>query len=217
MQSTKFQQLTAASDFCRLLAMFLNLPTLKVATGIVNGTLVQDFDHILQELDCHVFDEAELKKAFTSSESPDVVLHSLRQEYTRLFTHPEKPAIAIYEALFRYEKEGGEERPSLHVNPAALDAQSNYRRAGFNTAYAGNESADHMAREIEFLSYLYFQQARQLVQANDNTNYQELRQNFWRLHLQRWGKAFFQQCEQKAGHPAYICLGRLGQWFCQNE
>jgi TorA maturation chaperone TorD len=108
-----------------------------------------------------------LKDIKLNGVSRDDLFSELRREYTRLFNHPTKPAIYIYETLFLYKpEEGDNEKPPLFISPAAMDAERCYKKAGLKMSREINEPGDHMATELEFMMFLYSQKAK-AIRGND--------------------------------------------------
>ncbi len=216
----EFQRAAATSDMFQLLALSMQLPKKELAVGLLDGSLAADVTALCSELGVETEATRELEAAFGEIRSagggPENLLSALRQEYTRLFCHPKQPAISIYEALFRSALEGqAEARPLLVISPAALDAERCYRKAGLKMSAAVRESGDHMATELEFMMYLYQRKAQAIQEdsgddlARRNAEIAE----FERLHLNRWAKAFFDQCSTISTSPFYRAIGETGSHF----
>jgi TorA maturation chaperone TorD len=215
----QIQRALAASDMYQLLSMFLHLPTEVIAEGLLAGSLEEDVLAIFQELGLSAGELENIKSRFSEihqmNKSKEELLTEMRQEYTRLFTHPQKPEIAIYETLFRYNPETDEVRPSLFISPAAMDAERCYKKAGLTMSKEINEPADHMATEMEFMLFLYLQKAKALQDDDQealNRREGEIKE-FSELHLQRWGKAFFDRCMEASNSKVYKTFGEIGSAF----
>lgn len=222
MQSTTehdIQKSIAASDMHQILAIALQLPTQELAEGVFNGSLAEDVLSICQELG---FSNEMIEKSGTkfaeiknSNITKEELLTELRQEYTRLFTHPKKSEIEIYETLFRYVPEEGEGKPSLFISLAALDAERCYKKAGLVKAKEINEPGDHMATEMEFMMFLYLEKAKALQDDNQEEvarREAEIKE-FNELHLQRWAKSFFEKMMTVSHSVFYRVLGEIGSTF----
>lgn len=212
---TYFVRLTALADLGRLLAMFMQLPTQKLAEALSHGWVQDDLHSIMAELAVNA-DEISLLDDIKGKNSSDL-WHALRQEYTRLFTHPDNPAIYSCEYLFRYSDSSHmcvEHLPLLHINPAAIDASEAYHRANFQPA-ASHESADHISSELEFAAYLLCQTAKGEIEGEALTAWQKAAANFYKIHLSRWGSDFFTACSQNAKGAVYQAVGDWGKIFCQ--
>jgi TorA maturation chaperone TorD len=170
----------------------------------------------------------QLATAFEISDlAEEQLLRLVRAEYTRLFTHPERPVIGIYESLFLYELQGRRgERPVLFVNAAALDAERLYREAGLVRSAEFNESGDHVATQLEFAGFLLRQRAQlsaggssgaegaagaealeRDVQAMQHNS--ALCEEFWARHLSKWLLPFGEHIIDEAEHPVYTVVGEL--------
>lgn len=219
----QIQRCIAASDMYRLLSMFLNLPTEEMAVGIFDGTLAEDVSQIMEELrfqDKRI-ETIRVKLCDLQAEisGKNELLTEMRREYTRLFTHPKQPAIDIYETLFLFIPEAGnKQKPSLFISPAALDAERCYKQAGLQRSKEANEPGDHMATEMEFMSYLYYQKAKALNENNQEEIEQRNKQikEFSDLHLQKWGIDFFDRCVSASESNVYQTFSQVGSIFLSN-
>lgn len=213
------QRAAAASDMYQLLSMFLHLPTREIAAGLLDGSLAEDVLAILSELDFSIETIEQFGTSFAKiqnrQQTAEKLLSEMRQEYTRLFTHPKEPEIAIYETLFRYDPESDEGKPSLFISPAALDAERCYKKAGLVMSKEINEPGDHMATEMEFMMYLYLQKAKALKeeQQEEIERREAEIKEFSELHLQRWAKQFFDRCVESSNSEVYRTFGELGSIF----
>jgi TorA maturation chaperone TorD len=215
-----YQKAAAASDMFQLLALSMHLPQKELVGGLLDGSVAEDVTALFRELGFDPKDTRNIEKTFenisSNGESKEKLLYELRQEYTRLFTHPRNPVIRIYEALFRYKAEKqGDAPPLLFISPAALDAERCYRKAGLKMSKAVKESPDHMGIEMEFMMYLYLQKAK-AIQGNDQEELarrNEEIEEFERLHLKRWAKEFFSQCKTASTSKVYSTIGEIGSLF----
>lgn len=216
----EIQESMAASDMYRLLFMALHFPTAELALGLLNGSFTADVVAIFEELN---FSATEIEKIKTGlialqedQNSNDELLTQMRREYTRLFTHPKNPVIAIYETTFRYDPEDDlQSKPALFISPASLDAERCYKKAGLMMSREINEPADHMATEMEFMMYLYLQKAKGLREDNQEelARREEEIKEFRNAHLQKWAKEFFDRCISESQNEAYRVIGETGRLF----
>ena len=221
MERTQFEyeQLLASSDMYQLMSMFLRLPTAELVEGLREGSLKQDVQDIFGELGVPAEETASILENLSAYEGgahdPQEVLSDLRREYTRMFTHPKQPAVSIYEALFLWNGDDGEPKPSLFISPAALDAERCYKRAGLERSKEVNESGDHFATQMEFMMFL----CRGLaiaMQNEDEGKFSELEdvwEEFAKLHLHRWARPFFQECAELSANRAMIAFWDVGNIF----
>ncbi|KTE90302.1 dehydrogenase [Desulfitobacterium hafniense] len=224
MQNTTQREIEIAlaiSDMYQLLAMSLHLPTREFVKGLLDGSVAEDIQAILEEIGFgHEKAEqlaASLKSLPEQKKPLEEMLAELRQEYTRLFTHPKEPEISVYETLFRYNPEVDEVKPSLFISPAALDAERCYKKAGLILSKEVNEPADHIATEMEFMMFLYLQKAKALQE--DNRQEVERREGeikeFYEVHLQKWAKEFYDRCVESNHSEVYKALGEVGSMFVE--
>jgi TorA maturation chaperone TorD len=217
------QRSVAASDLYRLLFISLHFPTDELALGLLDGSFCNDVLSIFEELNFSGEEIGKIRAQLITLKgdikNKEALLTQMRREYTRLFTHPKKPAIAIYETTFLYNPEDDlQSRPSLFIGPAARDAERCYKKAGLEMARQMNEPADHMATEMEFMMYLYLQKAKSIRDGN----WKELAQReheireFLQSHLQKWAKNFFDVCIASAQMVFYKTIGDIGS-FCMDR
>jgi TorA maturation chaperone TorD len=140
-------------------------------------------------------------------------LSELRREYTRLFTHPTNPMIAVCESLYCYDpKRNGPVKPVAFINATALDADRFYREAGYQPGTTIQLPADHAACELGFLAYLLQIKAKAL-QTDDralSADAQQMIADFSHQHLTNWMDRFFAEVEQVSESGLFQALGGLG-------
>jgi len=219
-QEQELQKALAAADMYQLLSLSMHLPTEEMARGLLEGTLTEDVQKIFGELG---FTNEVIENITTDFEAlqnnaatTKGLLTEMRREYTRLFTNPEKPAVAIYETLFLYqpEEENGV-KPALFISPAALDAERCYKKAGFTRSKEINEPGDHMATELEFIMLLYYQKVKFLEEDNQEeiAKKNEQIKEFSKVHLQKWAIDFFDRCISASESNVYRTFGQIGSTF----
>lgn len=224
MQNTTQQEIQtaiAASDLYQLLAISLQLPTTEVTAGLLDGSWAEDILTISDELGLPAHIREDLRSAFAGiqheNKSQEELLSDLRKEYTRLFTHPQKSRIDIYESLFLYNPQESDAKPSLFISPAALDAERCYKKAGVGRSKEVNEPGDHMATEMEFMMFLYLQKAKALQEGNEaeaKRRDEEIKE-FYDIHLRKWAKEFFSRCSSLSEHAFFKTVGKIGGIFME--
>lgn len=206
------------SDAYQLLAKSLILPDMALAESIADGRFSGDVRAILNDLDVSesatdgiVSQFAELAKAKDARS----LLHSLRIDYTTIFTHPQRPLISPYETSHvndNREAAGRSVNRSLFVSASAADARFHYRRAGLEIdSKMSNEPADHIYYELEFMATLYMRLGKALDE-NNGPEYgivsTELR-DFIQMHVSRWFDKFFDDLKKTGS----IFFGALGHFY----
>ena len=162
-QNSKIIRETALADYYAMLAVLSQFPTEDLYSGLIDGSLRQDFLSIAAELSLEtksltepLSELASLKEDLETGASS---MMKLRREYSRLFNNPDHPVIYLYEGVFIDEELRRAGKPDtgarLFVNPAALDAERCYRQAGLKRSAKINIPADSVSTELEFMAYLY--------------------------------------------------------------
>jgi|GEM_PF-883719 len=227
----------SCADMYAVLALLVQFPTPELAQGLAGGALQADVAAIAGELGIDAQAVRDLVDAFDAACKGDAgasfagevadagsLYEAMRRERTRLFDHPDQPAVRIYEAQFLYElaRERGEEHktgmladmPQMFVNNAALDAERCYRAAGLVRDIQVNVPGDCMFTELEFMAHLHTCKARALNEgdAQAAAQVEAQIQEFARIHVARWFPAFFDALTLQA-HGPYRLTGVLGALF----
>ena len=221
------QAAAACSDAYAIFALLFQLPSADEARGLADGSLVSDLRDIAAELDslagsalaAAIEEPAAALEAACAGKDPEAFMHELRIEYTRLFDHPDWPLIRIYEALFLYAESHDRADPKyalprMFVNKAALDAERCYRGMGLVRDPNVRIPADHMATELEFLSYVHRRRAEALLagDAEAFVHADAALAEFDHLHVEKWFAPFFARVAETAQGP-YVHLAQLSTVF----
>jgi TorA maturation chaperone TorD len=192
-----------------------------MAADVASGGLVQDLHSVLDALagETPASQQAllELNKITESmaallpqerKEAQASLKSALRREYTRLFTDPREPEVAIYETLFCTPAQPRDDfGPTLVRSAAAADALAQYRAAGLELKE--RDSADHMRIECEFCGYLYRCLATEASAERRETLWAQ-RVTFVDTHIRPWFSDFFAACLARARHPFYRLAFEMG-------
>jgi TorA maturation chaperone TorD len=219
--------LIAQCDLFGLLAVMLEYKTLgEVLKGISECSLQGDVATIKDELgltDCRF--ESALERLSSVKECIDSGTYQyshLRREYTRLFNHPDRPAMGFYEGVFVNRRavaqgKGLQDHDVLFINQAANDADRQYKRASVRRSPDENIPADCMATEMAFMQYLLRLKAEAVLD-DDREHEQQIDawlNEFKRLHLKVWMKDFYVSCEAESPHAYFKAIGLLGQTLAE--
>ena len=212
---------TAIADLYALLALLLQYPTGETMEGLRNGTVKEDLRAIVDEAG---FNENDCAAAFAdldelqhALESGSTDLACVRRERTRLFDHPDHPVVKFYEGVFiddeRIKAGLRSTGARLFVNPAALDAERCYRKAGVKRSSDINIPADCITTELEFMAHLHAMKAMALLENDGATSQdaQALMEEFVNLHVAKWFSRFFERCVEESPHALYRAVGTLGR------
>lgn len=218
------QVLHARSAAYRLLAVFLSLPNETVARGVVGGAVREDLAAILDE---GLFGDSEknvVLSVYDAGDSPEVsasvgsVLTTLRRDYTRLFTNPERALVPVYEAVFKGADDFDTSQLTF-ISPTALDARRSYRELGLDMSSDVRDSPDHMAAECDFACFAYRELAL-AIEADDSDRVDDVERvlgRFMQNHLLKWQDKFFSLVAENAATPMYRAIGELGVLLAAGE
>lgn len=100
---------SAIADAYMLLAMMLDFPTQQLAEGLASGAVQRDALAIAEEAgmgeawkSSALAHDLTFVKDSIGAEGEEELLKAMRIEHTRLFDHPENPAVNPYESQFLY-------------------------------------------------------------------------------------------------------------------
>lgn len=206
------------ADAASLTSLMLDFTRIdEVVAGLAEGTLQADLTAIADECArCHGgrFDEASRERVLPKvGELTEEVARwngdlmafaqQVRREHTRLFDHPDRPALPYYEGAFinrRYLLAGRDapDESVLFINRAANDADRQYRKAGLRRDAKQNIPGDCMVTEMAFLGYL-------LTEALSSGEDAALRE-FMRLHMRPWAHDFFASLAQESDQVYFRVL-----------
>ena len=218
---------TAVSDCLSLLALLLQFPESELESGLSSGAIAKDVYSILKEAG---FPESAAKEAGLLFDNTSVKFNSnpeafreIRREYTRLFNHPDAPVIKLFEGVFLDDECKRKGKPStgarLFVNPAALDAERCYRKAGLKKSSSINIPADCITTELEFLSHLHAERAKALAENDGNllSSTESMIKEFTSIHVNKWIPRFFERCREESRHELYAAVGMLGTLIFEHK
>ena len=213
---------TALSDYYALVRLLLQIPASDVVESVKEGLLADDYRVIAREAGLDSASIAEVLDQLTQVQQElTKAEHSVsfvRREYTRLFTHPQKPQIPLYEGVFldlELERAGkASTQARLFVNPAAVDAEKLYRAGGL-VCNSKDERipADCITTELAFLEHLHKHVAAAALTDDQSAMTQtfSLIIDFHEHHVSKWIPRFFERCEEESGIEYYRAVGRMGR------
>lgn len=220
-------RLSALADAYGMLALLTQFPTEEVRVGLADGSLAEDMLAILLEAgvsdeDPRIADLAVLLEEAASEASCRDALPLARREYTRLFNHPDAPALCIYEELFlhvrkrrlenpNYEREHDKE-PRMFVNNASYDAERIYKKAGIVRTKEVSAPSDSMFVEMEFVQTLFARLAKAVLEDDETLRVDTLGHlgEFKRIHLDKWMRLFYEDCSAESPLAYFRVTGSFG-------
>jgi TorA maturation chaperone TorD len=143
--------------FCQLLASLFYPPDQALVKLIHQGALYSFFEKYIQSLG----GTKDLLKGFLMRGEPENLLRDLKVEYARLFSGLSEESISLVESFYKpwtqdahcflpFASERG-----LLMGDSALHLLEIYHQCGLEVSEEFRGCPDHIAMELEFLSYLY--------------------------------------------------------------
>lgn len=150
----------------------------------------------------------ELLEAF--NELPEEIPESMLNEFNRLFWV--KPVAPPYESYYLVSD------GNLRGNTAA-DLEGVYRIAGLSVSTRQNELPDHIAVELEFMSFLCGKEAESMNTRNEQETaaVQEEQRIFLGQHLGIWFPQFAKQVKRNSKDPLYTQVIDSAFHFLRSE
>lgn len=196
----------AFADAYAFLSIGLKLPSSGLADLLREGHVVETVASMAADLGGPSNQLAERAcELFLRSQGEEAAkLPALRAAYTALFTNPLGTKMHIHEAQFLYYQADPDAdvglSPRMFVNPSALSVERIVKKAGLERNGASNESADHIATEMELLSKLFAEKARlrhvagpEGAATDEEIALDSVIREFSHYHCQKWHEAFFEQ------------------------
>ena len=153
--TTKQWELRAAAT--EFLAFSLSYPTSAHAKMVINGQWLGAANDMAYEIHAPWSRSGWENELATGIDGlpmadPDALLRSLCAEATRLFVGAPNPLVSPYEGIWRAKEDGV--KGLLFVNPHSMDVERFVKACGLGRPAGTNEPLDHVATELELLSYL---------------------------------------------------------------
>jgi len=144
---------------------------------------------------------------------PETALLELEKEYTRLFiaAYPQKVVAPPYSSVYL-----GSGRQVWGASTAQVARL--YEAAGLGMNQSFHDVPDHIAAELEFMSYLILEQQGH----NDNETGRaremaSIEKKFLTEHLCKWAPLFFDQVAEHSRSDFYRSIARLARKFTDHE
>ena len=139
---------------CELIAMGLRLPTQELAEAVASGEFAEALVEVGTQagIDKQTLSQAKTLLADYSGQDPEVLFHTLRIEYTRLFVGAPEPEVSPFAGVWHAREQGVQ--ALLFVNPRSMEIERFMRSCGIGQADGKNEPLDNISTMFEFLQYL---------------------------------------------------------------
>lgn len=175
------------------------------------GSNVTPYVDIWTKAGLNAADEIDAMIAWRKPFTPEEALERLQIEYTRLFvnTFPRIPA-PPYSAIYLTDGQ----RPGVWGNSTA-QAVRLYEEAGLFPSGEFNDLPDHIAAELEFVSYLITQQIPPSGDEDAIRNLSRIEQSFLEDHLYLWAPAFFKRVQESTQNDFFQSAAKLAFHFIE--
>jgi TorA maturation chaperone TorD len=193
-------------DFCQVMARLVSPPDLDLARQVHEGTLRSFLERCVRELG----GEETMVKGFVADGRAETLLIDLRGEYARLFTGQDGSLIFLVESCYKsWTKDLSCSLPfasetGLLMGDPGIHLLEVYRRCDLEVAEEFRSCPDHLAMELEFLSYLYRWTSEREVK------------RFITDHLD-WISGLKEKCKPFDPHPFYGNAIEILALFIQKE
>jgi TorA maturation chaperone TorD len=143
--------------FCQLLASLFYSPDQELVKLIHQGALYSFFEKYIQALG----GAKDLLKGFLVKGEPENLSGDLKVEYARLFSGLSEESTSLVESFYkRWTQDPNCPLPfaserGLLMGDSAVHLLEIYRQCGIEVSEEFRGCPDHIAMELEFLSYLY--------------------------------------------------------------
>jgi putative dimethyl sulfoxide reductase chaperone len=147
----------AKEYFCQLLASLFYPPDQELVKQIHQKTLYSFFEKYIQSRG----GTEDLLKGFLTKEEFENLLEDLKNEYGRLFSSLSEESISLVESFYKpWTRDASCSLPfasdrGLLMGDSAVHLLEIYHQCGLEVSEEFKGCPDHIAMELEFLSYLY--------------------------------------------------------------
>ncbi len=142
---------------------------------------------------------------------PDLDLHLLRSEHTRVFvTSAPRVPCPPYESVYRTEDR-------LVMSDHAIDVLNTYREFGLDRAEDFRDLPEHVSAELEFMAYLTRLEGAAPGAGVDPVEVASAELEFIETHLAAWIPPFADCVRQNSKHPLYRAAARALREFLESD
>jgi TorA maturation chaperone TorD len=144
----------------------------------------------------------------------------LEQEFQDLFMVPLGRYVTPYEAVYRDEREIGDERvQGLLMGPSTLAIKQLYRDAGATISDDFKDLPDHIGLELACMEFLCEAEARAWEHEglDDARRMRDLQKRLLHEHLLLWVPALCERVRQNASGPFYRGIASLTEAYLKQE
>jgi TorA maturation chaperone TorD len=209
-QSTESK--TARAVIYRFLSRCFSHPDRELIE-LFGSARIQEFLQSWRYLDLDA-EEAVTRITNWLAQYPDceTALLELDKEYTRLFITAYPKAVAPPYSSVYLDKE------RLVWGQSTAGAAKSYEAAGLGISKDFHDIPDHIAAELEFVSYLILEQQRHNgTEADKTQEMASIERKFLKEHLCKWAPLFLGRVGEYSRVAFYSTIARLAQKFIDYE
>lgn len=131
-------------------------------------------------------------------------LQELSMEYNRLFEGPTPPLVHPYESIYKNSQ-------GLVMDESTIDVIQRYAQDGLSLSPTFKDLPDHVAVELEYLSFIYAKEAmaKKTGQVDLSLGFRRKANSFLREHLGRWVPIFCHKIISFTESPFYSSLAKI--------
>lgn len=192
-----------------LLAKTYVFTTVETAKILVSGEYADAFGEIAQANNFDIVACGKLRASLDSYAGQDenLVFHSVRKEYTRLYIGRKDPLVTPYAGVWASLEKG--EKPLLMVGKESMAIERFMRKCGMGQPEGTNEPLDHIASLLEFLYFLCLVKAEAVKPASYAEIADDDYETFFDEHFQPFAHAFANATLAATEEPLFVCASHM--------
>lgn len=182
------------------------LPTAR--RGFLGGVAAKAWEELRLPEEAAEFEELKGYLEDTKSLDADEAFRRLAAQYTVLFDVPGRYRVQPYESLYR-------RRDGEVMGHCATAVIGFYQNEGLQLSPDFKDLPDHLAAEMEFMTYLCTQESEAwgAARLEDVTDWRAKQRRFLEQHVLQWVPEFCRQVTRAASAPFYVCMANLARVF----
>lgn len=205
--ATTDKNLNAIEDLSTLLSIGWDIPTEKLASGIISGDFTADLVACFKELSApasfkkHI--DALVKARRESTQSLQELYDCLRTDHTMMFDFPQNNGTWPYESQQR-DQDSNRRSVPFFISRSAVAVKDLFDEAG--VTLPAHEPPDHIAREFEFIALCAHHERSG---SDKQSTWSSLRKAMGTEHLRKWVDQWSQKVVANADTDFYRIFAGL--------
>ncbi|MBN1226507.1 MAG: molecular chaperone TorD family protein [Deltaproteobacteria bacterium] len=179
-----------------------------------NSSIMQNICWAQELIDINSNQLLENMSNYMISENEGEILEDLSIEYTRLFINCYEGIVAVpYESFYKsFDKSV--------MGEVSVEVSQFYKTYGLEVSEEFTDPPDHIAVEMEFMTYLITKEIQTMDSSVDDLKtkfYHTGQRNFLKKHLSTWGELFFSKVLTNTENIFWREAAGLGNFFLKKE